>query len=383
MSKHTFATLFNNIQNIHLIKDPGMIPLTFDREFGYKSVIPIFEGRDYPYRDIYYQNIEMPIFRDNKIEFFRDIERTKWLLKNANRVDVLNLFFFYRGTWFLMWLYKKLNPNGLIYIHVDTDGKRLIDFNYSKNPIKRFITKKIFLKDSVINDTLWGIQNSVNAKKLEGVWPFVNIKYIPNGVHWENNLKPRYEDKENIILTVARVGSPEKNNDKLIECFKELSDEFPSWRLRLVGPIEESFKPFLNDFFEKNPQMKNRIELPGAIYDRNELEKEYMKAKVFCLPSSWEGFSLVGVEALSKGCFILGSCIDSNIEVTQNETMGMLFENENWQDLTEKMRCTLLNERLLSDSFEIAVKYANEHFTWKKALEPVDKWAKEKWRRNE
>lgn len=118
-----------------------------------------------------------------------------------------------------MYIYKILNPKGLIYVHADTDGERLIDYEFSKNPIKRFITTHIFLNDRVIGDTLWGIQNSKNAKKLEGVWPFVNVKFVPNGFFWEENSKPEYDKKENIILTVARLGTPPKKNRPFIRGF--------------------------------------------------------------------------------------------------------------------------------------------------------------------
>ena len=378
MKKYTFATLFNDIQNIHLIKDPGMIPLTFEKEFGYKSIIPIFKGRDYPYKDIYYKNIEMPLWNDSEYESVRDISRTMWLVKNARRIDVMHLFFFDKSTWFLMWLYKILNPKGLIYVHVDTDGKRLINYEFSRNPIKRFITTRIFLNNHVINDTMWGIQNSTNAKKLEGVWTFANIKFIPNGFFWEENDKPDYGQKENIILTVARLGTPPKKTDLLLEAFAKVSPQFPNWKLRLVGPIEDEFKEYVEKFFARNPNLKGRVKFVGPVYDRNALEQEYIKAKVFCLPSAWEGFALTSIEALSKGCFILGSDIDSNKEVTQDGKMGLLFENGNLDDFAEKMKCTLSDETRLEHNFMTAVKYANSHFSWEMALEPVALWLEEK-----
>lgn len=378
MKKYTFATLFNDIENIHLIKDPGMIPLTFEKKFGYKSIIPIFKGREYPYKDNYYKNVEMPFLHDSKYELIRDVSRTKWLIKNAKKVDVLHLFFFYYGTWFLIWLYKKLNPNGLIYIHVDTDGERLINYEFSKNPIKRFITTRIFLNDRVVNDTLWGIQNSTNVKKIKGVWPFINAEFVPNGFFWEENSKPEYEKKENIILTVARLGTPPKKTDLLLEAFARVAPEFPEWKLRLVGSIEESFKEYIDNFFIKNPELKDRVEFVGPIYDRVQLEREYTKAKIFCLPSAWESFGLVSIEALGKGCFLLESDIASNIEVTQNGKMGVLFENGNLDDFVEKMKSTLSDESRLKSNFPVAVEYANTHFSWEKALEPVEKWIEEK-----
>ena len=376
--KKVFATLFTDMWNIQLIKDPGMIPLTFNNFYGYKSIIPIFAKREYPYKEVYFNDIEMPVLCGNKSQFARDISRIKWLIKNAKKIDVLNLFFFYRGTWLLMWLYKKLNHKGLIYIHLDSDGERLLNYEFSKTPIKRFIVKKIFLGDTVINDTFWGLQNSKNAKKLQGNWPFLNLQHIPNGVFWENEKKCNYKDKKNVILTVGRIGSPEKNNEMLMEAFAKVADEFQDWKLRLVGPIEDKFTEFIKEFFERYPNMECRIEFAGPIFDREKLEIEYNKAKIFCLPSLWEGFSLVGVEALSKGCYILGSDIASNIEVTQNGEMGCLFRNNNLEDFVDKMKYCISNEDVLKENFNKSIEYANNHYTWRKAVEPVAHWIENK-----
>mgnify|MGYP003593035599 FL=1 len=60
--------------------------------------------------------------------------------------------------------------------------------------------------------------------------------------------------------------------------------------------------------------------------------------------------------------------------------MGSLFENENWDDLEEKLRDCLSNESKIKDNFQKAISFANEHYKWKKILEPVKNWAEEKWR---
>lgn len=378
--KKVFSTLFTEMMNIHLIKDPGMIPFTFNNDFGYKSIIPIFKGRKYPYKDLYFSDIEMPVLPTSKHKLISNLFCTIWLIKNSKRIDLLNLYFFDRRTWLMMWIYKKMNPKGLIYIHVDTDGNRLLNYEFSKNPVKSFIAKKVLLNEAVLKDTFWGIQNSSNAEKLKGRWPFYTLGFIPNGIHWESNISFTYKEKKNIILTVARVGSPEKNNDKLMIVFKQISKDFPKWKLRFVGPIEESFKPYIHDFLIKNPEMRERIEFVGPIYDRNKLELEYVAAKIFCLPSSWESFGIAGAESLSKGCYFIGSRIPSNIQLTQNETLGSLFENENWDDLEEKLRDCLSNESKIKDNFQKAISFANEHYKWKKILEPVKNWAEEKWR---
>ena len=186
------ATIFANLENIHLIKDPGMIPYTLQKYYGYQAIIPFSSLKNYPYKDKYYLDIETPVLLDKKSEKGKYLIRLKWLIKNARKIDVLQLYFFDKWTFLLMYIYKKVNHKGLVYVHVDTDGKRLIDYEFSSNPIKKFITKRVFLNNKVINDTLWGIQNSTNVKKLEGVWPFVNIKFVPNGFFWEGNSKLEY-----------------------------------------------------------------------------------------------------------------------------------------------------------------------------------------------
>ena len=49
------ATLFVDIENVHLIKDPGMIPFTLNNSYGYKSIIPLWDNQHYEYKDKYFK----------------------------------------------------------------------------------------------------------------------------------------------------------------------------------------------------------------------------------------------------------------------------------------------------------------------------------------
>ena len=44
-----FLTIFPNAENVHLIKDVGMIPYTLHREYGYDSTIASYKNGVYPY----------------------------------------------------------------------------------------------------------------------------------------------------------------------------------------------------------------------------------------------------------------------------------------------------------------------------------------------
>lgn len=60
--KYVFATVFTDMENIHLIKDPGMIPFIMQKEFGFYSIVPISSLKSYPYLDQLYQTLK----RDKK-----------------------------------------------------------------------------------------------------------------------------------------------------------------------------------------------------------------------------------------------------------------------------------------------------------------------------
>ena len=100
--------------------------------------------------------------------------------------------------------------------------------------------------------------------------------------------------------------------------FANVAQEFPEWKLILAGTVEEDFKPFINSYFVKHPELKDRVSFIGPISDRAELQRLYASSKIFALPSAWESFGLVTVEAMSQGCYVVESDIPANKDITCN-----------------------------------------------------------------
>lgn len=372
--KYSIATIFTNMENVNLTKDPGMIAYSFHKFYNFDAYIPISKNTEYPYKEKYFQDIHMSKLSNSRNALIKNLSRTKWIAQNAKKIDLLNLFFFDRWTWIDMWIYKLFNPNGKIYVHCDSNGERMLNYVFPRNFLKNYIIKRVLLADRIIDDTLWGIQNSKNSQKLLGHWPFKNLAFVPNGVYWESNEKPQYSQKENIILTVSNIGSPAKRSDLLLEAFGKCAIKHTDWKLKLIGPINEEFKTYINEFCETHMKIMGQIEFTGPIYDRDELARAYAEAKIFCLPSAWEGFSLAAVEALSKGCFILGSDIASNVEVTNNGEMGLLFESGNIDDFVIKMDQILDDEDRIRNNFPVAMECAERKYSWENVIKPIYDW---------
>lgn len=374
----SIATLFLEMDNIHLIKDPGMIPFTLHNKYKWKSIIPLWSNKHYEFKNKYFDDIDTPILKSSNFRTIKRLRMAKWILKNGVDIDVLHLYFYERWTWIYIWIYKLKNPQGLVYVHCDTDGEILINYELPKSRIKRFIITKILLKDKNIYDVLWGIQNSKNCEILKRKWPFYNIKYIPNGVYWRKNCQTPFKKRKNVILTVARNGATPKKTEILLEGFAKVANDYPQYNLQLVGSVEESFQSYIDNYFQRFPNLKKRIIFSGPILNREELQKVYCGAKIFCLTSAYESFGLVTIEAMSCGCFIIESDIPSNIDITQDGKFGTLFKSGDIDDFSKKLSESLSDEQHMSQIALEGKKYADMRFTWDICLLPVVQWVNEK-----
>lgn len=123
------------------------------------------------------------------------------------------------------------------------------------------------------------------------------IEIIPNpvfpanehaypGVAGENG---RYK-----LLSVGRLGY-QKNYGCLIKAFAILAPKFPDWDLEIIGEGEERGSL---ECMVKGLGLGQRVRLPGA---KQNVEKYYKQANLFCLPSRWEGFPNALGEAFAHG----------------------------------------------------------------------------------
>ena len=372
------CTLFSYIDDFHMMKDPGMIPWVLSKFDNYEITIPIWSSRKYPTWKKYFPNAEFPVIEWSESKKKQRLRMTKWIYENGSRIDILHTYFWDRGTWLYIVAYKKSNPHGLIYVHLDSNGEQWINKKGLRNVLKTLVMKHIFTPE-YLSDVLFGLQNRINARKLAGKWPFTNLIYVPNGFTWAEDLPyAPFKDRKDIILTVARNGTPPKRTDILMKGFANVAKEFPGWRLVLAGTVEQKFKPFIDSYFEKYPELKERILFIGPITDRREIQRLYASCKIFALPSAWEGFGLVTVEAMSQGCYVVESDIPANRDITCNGQYGSLHKCLDEEDFTKKLRDALNNPQKIARVSEEAYYYVNENYRWEQVLKPVNDWIQSK-----
>ena len=103
-------------------------------------------------------------------------------------------------------------------------------------------------------------------------------------------------EKEAFCFHVSNLNAWNKNVSRLIDAAKKYG-----FRLVLGGSLRgEEGRKWLNDQIAGN----ENISYTGQLSD-DELRDYYLRAKVFALPSLWEGVGMVALEAAACGCEIV------------------------------------------------------------------------------
>lgn len=187
----------------------------------------------------------------------------------------------------------------------------------------------------------------------------IEVNFIRNGFYKSNyNEKSDYRNKENIILTVGRLGTEQKYTELLIESF--LKADIPGWKLRLVGSIEKEFQPFV-DKIKANIELKDKIQFVGRINDKKKLMEEYKKAKIFCMTSILEGCAHVYVEAGINECYIVSIDVDGIDDM--KDFISIIHEN-NSDRIADEFEILANNQELMEHKAHELYEYTKNECSW-------------------
>lgn len=366
-----WVTYFPKFEQIHLTKDVGLIPY-YAGFNGYNATL-------LGHAD---QSIETPeemeglqlefLEGDGKL-FFLDRAFLDWLKANASTIEVLHLFHLTRDSIFYGAYFKRLNPKGKLYLKLDAYNDHLLSRKrYAKNPIKNALLKRTE-KDFFRQLDLASIENRVGRDLAIQTYPEFSQKllYLPNGCN-DAYLKkhfPAEPSKEKTILSVGRLGSPEKNYELLLAALPLI--KLPDWKFVIVGPIEADFQLKIDDFFDSHPQWRGRILFKGAISDRKKLYDLYSKASVFFLPSRLESFGISFVEALYFGACLVGhKGMYAFGDISENGNYGCSFEDNKPASFAAAIQAAAVKSTG-ADFAEKARQYGQNSFSWTKLVKEL------------
>lgn len=263
-----------------------------------------------------------------------------YLLQKAAQIDLLMCFHWKPETFINILLYRFLNKKGKIYIKLDTELGREWELSH-RSFIGQFIRRKLYtalLKkiDILSCETTQGYHNLCNNTHFG---PLLQKKliYMPNAFDENrfndlNLTKRTYEEKDNLMITVGRLGHHQKNTEMLLETLKQTY--LKDWIFILIGPWEEGFEHTLEQFYQEAPHMENHVCFTGRIDDKKELWKWYDKAKVFVCTSRWESYGIVMDEAKYFSNYLVSTPVGAAQDITEEGKYGTLIAQDDVQSLS-------------------------------------------------
>ena len=340
--------------NAELVKDCGVIPYLLYKNHGCSVSMVGAKGEEYSYLEKYVNGLKMEFLPDGSVE-----AKVRYIIENAKGIDCLILRGSYTTNFIPARIYKKLNPEGRIYLGLDANSHWIDRLIWTDADFMEFMSHC-----DVIATSCQAMQRHLNEK-----WPW-NIEHIPNGYYnfGSNNAPPDFKGKENIIITVSRLGTPQKATDILLEAFAAIADKIPDWNLRLVGSIENDFHDFIASYFRRYPQLKTRVLFTGPIKERDKLAEQYKNAKVFALPSTCEGGTPnVISKALNAGCAIAITQVDAYAQAIDYGRCGVSAGINDIPGFANALLALCANENL-SDLLEHAYQYGKRSFDMEKIV---------------
>lgn len=353
-----FTFYWPELSSFHLTKDICIIPFILRKYYDYNSKILTLTNNDFSDAKKYLDNL--PI----------EIASTEEEINNCLiDTDVLMIVGYYAFNINISYKFKQLNPHGIIFLKTDFNANWISQIPVDEN-----------LKSNLSNIDLITVECLKYWDTLNKTWP-AKIEYLTQGYYdftHKNNFV-NYDNKENIILTVGRLGTVQKSTETLIDAFLKAMNSIPNWKLKLVGPCEESFKSLINTLLNNNPDLKNKIELVGPISDKSELKTIYEKSKIFCLTSIFESLPNVYPEAAANGCYIISTNLDCFYDISNFGKYGSSFDVYNVNQLADLLTSICNNEIKLKEACTDIQNFASNNFNWLKLCEKLDMLIKSKY----
>ena len=140
------------------------------------------------------------------------------------------------------------------------------------------------------------------------------------------------------VVTVGRL-SPQKNQALLITAFTKIAHDFPNENLIIYG--EGELRNDLEDL-AREYGIEERVVLPGRI---SYISEKLSEAKIFVLPSDYEGMPNALMEAMAVGIPVISTdcpCGGPKILI-EDESQGILVPCNNAEALAQAL-CRLLKD---------------------------------------
>lgn len=206
-------------------------------------------------------------------------------------------------------------------------------------PLSRLRGRSLRLADQVICVSHFTARRIVQSNRVAPTKTRVLHNCLDPQLKFQNARGPQ----EGLsLLTVGRTTLEEryKGHDRVIRALPQLLGRFPGLTYHIVG--DGSGRPELQEL-AKQQGVDGSLRWSAGLSDE-ELARCYAQTSLFIMPSQYEGFGLVFVEAMAQGVPVIGGNSDATPEVIADGETGFVVDPLSIEEIVDK------TSRLLDDA---------------------------------
>ena len=203
--------------------------------------------------------------------------------------------------------------------------KNILSPHWSKNLMKKSLGKA---------SAIVSVSNMLKKEMEKYLYPSLKaVEVVPNFIDIEGFGIPQRpsSDKPFVFLTLA-VLVAKKNINLLLRAFKHVQSQEPASQLLIGGDgVERANLERLCQQLDLN----SHVQFLGRV-SRDQLEKVFARAHAFVLPSQYESFGVVFIEALAMGLPVIGTVCGGPEDIITPE-VGILLPKIDEASLVQAM----------------------------------------------
>lgn len=177
----------------------------------------------------------------------------------------------------------------------------------------------------------------------------------------------RIKKRDNNLVLYVGKHQPKKGVFILLKAIPQVLKKIPEAKFIFIGPDTrwrgESVKKKIKDFIDQN-KLNHAI----RVYEeatKGKIVYFYQRAAVTVIPSLWENFPNVCLEAMSYGSAVVATRVGGLAEIVENEKTGLLVEPNNPLPLAQSIVYLLTNTEKREELAKNANKRIKERYSLK------------------
>ncbi len=225
-----------------------------------------------------------------------------------------------------------LNPN-----HIKTKSIDINHLNYDESGGRSTLKKRFSIKlrnnqFKVIDKLVVLTKQDEDKFRKAGL---ENVTTIPNGLSFLPEQTAELKNKQ--VIAIGRLHF-DKGHDKLIQAWQNVNQIYPDWKLKIYGdgPSRGNLENQISRL-----SLSNSVFLQGIVDD---IMDKILESSIFVMSSHYEGFGMTILESMACGLPVISfDCPTGPREILDSGTYGFLAENQNIEDLAEKLKLLIGN----------------------------------------